>query len=68
MPVLIKRLLHKWPVDCFHVLHFDRNRLPDARLYWRRRGDTTFLEFSAEDYESVRRDFKRAEKLELLDR
>ena len=49
-------------------LHFDRNRLPDARLYWRRRGDDRYHPFSAEAYAGVRAEFAAAEKLDLLDR
>jgi acyl-CoA synthetase (AMP-forming)/AMP-acid ligase II len=48
--------------------HFDRRRLPDAQLYWRRRGDTTFLPFTAADFERLREEFQAREKLELLDR
>ena len=48
--------------------HFDRRRLTDAPLYWRRRGDTAYQPFTAEDYESLRREFAAAEKLDLLDR
>ena len=49
-------------------LHFDRRRLPDASLYWRTRGDETFRPFTADDSESLRGDFARSERLELLDR
>jgi fatty-acyl-CoA synthase len=49
-------------------LHFDLNRLGDAEIYWRRRGDATFAPFTRADYETVRKEFEAAEKLELLDR
>jgi fatty-acyl-CoA synthase len=49
-------------------VHFDRRRLPDAQLYWRTRGDTSFRPFGAEDYEALRKDFERSERLALLDR
>jgi fatty-acyl-CoA synthase len=49
-------------------VHFDRRRLPDAPVYWRRRGDAAFHPFSAADYEALRQEFAAAEKLELLDR
>ena len=48
--------------------HFDRRRLPSAPIYWRRRGDTTFRPFSAEDYDALRAEFAASERLELLDR
>jgi fatty-acyl-CoA synthase len=47
--------------------HFDRHRLPDEPLYFRRRGDRGFRPFGKDDYESLRRDFARAERLHLLD-
>ena len=49
-------------------VHFDRHRLPDEPLFWRRRGSTTFEPFGADDFEALRREFAAAEKLELLDR
>jgi fatty-acyl-CoA synthase len=48
--------------------HFDRRRLADAPLYWRRRGDTTYQPFTAPDYERLRQEFGRVERLDLLDR
>jgi fatty-acyl-CoA synthase len=48
--------------------HFDRRRLPDAPLFWRRRGDATFRVFTAADYEELRGEFAAAERVELLDR
>ena len=47
--------------------HFDRYRLPDEPLFFRRRGDRTFRPFGKDDYESLRREFARAERLHLLD-
>jgi fatty-acyl-CoA synthase len=48
--------------------HFDRRRLPNARLYWRQRGDKTFRSFESADYEALRADFEASERLNLLDR
>jgi hypothetical protein len=49
--------------------HFDLNRLPQGEpLFWRRRGDTAFKEFTAADYAELRKEFAAREKLELLDR
>jgi fatty-acyl-CoA synthase len=49
-------------------VHFDRHRLPDEPLFWRRRGSTTFEPFGADDFEALRREFAAAEKVDLLDR
>jgi fatty-acyl-CoA synthase len=48
-------------------VHFDRRRLPDAALYWRRRGDRRFHPFTREDFEALRESFAAAERLHLLD-
>ena len=48
--------------------HFDLRRLPDAEVYWRRRGETRFRRFTPEDWEALRREFANRERLELLDR
>jgi fatty-acyl-CoA synthase len=48
--------------------HFDRRRLADAALFWRKRGDDAFRPLTAGDYEALRVDFAGAERLELLDR
>ncbi len=48
--------------------HFDRRRLPDAALFWRRRGDDRFRPLTAADYEVLRREFEAAERLDLLER
>jgi fatty-acyl-CoA synthase len=50
------------------AVHFDRRRLPDAPVYWRRRGDTAFQPFTADDFAALRREFEAAEREELLDR
>ena len=50
------------------AVHFDRRRLPDAPIYWRERGDTTFKPLTSEDYDRLRAAFRTAERLELLDR
>lgn len=52
----------------YKKVHFDLYRIPEARIYWRRRGDTTFHPFTREEYEELRREFAAREKLELLDR
>jgi hypothetical protein len=47
--------------------HFDRRRLPDAPLYWRERGDTTYRPFGAEDFSRLREHFVEREREGLLD-
>jgi acyl-CoA synthetase (AMP-forming)/AMP-acid ligase II len=49
-------------------VHFDRHRLRDEPIFWRRRGDTAYQPFGVADYEALRHEFAAAEKLELLDR
>ena len=49
-------------------VHFDLPRLDGAKVFFRTRGDTTFRSFGADDYASLREDFARSERLELLDR
>lgn len=49
-------------------LHFDLNRLGDAPVYWRQRGDTAYKTFSRGDYATLREEFAAREKLPLLDR
>jgi hypothetical protein len=49
-------------------VHFDRRRLPDAEIYWRRRGAAGFEAFTREDFDALRRDFEASERAELLDR
>jgi hypothetical protein len=48
--------------------HFHRERLPDARVWWRRRGDTCFQAFGDDDWQALRREFERSERLALLER
>ncbi len=48
--------------------HFDRRRLPEDEIYWRRRGDTGFRPFTRADWETLRREFAASERLLLLDR
>jgi acyl-CoA synthetase (AMP-forming)/AMP-acid ligase II len=50
------------------AVHFDRRLLPDAPIFWRARGDTTYRPFRPEDYEELRKAFAGAERLHLLDR
>ncbi len=49
-------------------VHFDRKRLGDAPVYWRTRGDTAFRPLTAPEYETLRAEFAKSEKLDLLDR
>ena len=46
--------------------HFDRRRLADAEIYWRRRGDESFRPFSAEDFGRLVQEFEAAERGQLL--
>jgi fatty-acyl-CoA synthase len=55
-------------VRTLKALHFCRRRLPDAPIFWRTRGDDAFRPFTPQDYEGVRGQFERAERLEMLDR
>ena len=48
--------------------HYHRERLADAPLFWRERGDTTYREFSAADFEAVRERFRASERSDLLER
>lgn len=48
--------------------HFDRRVLPDAPIYWRRRGDPSFRPFTVADYMALREEFAATERLVLLDR
>ncbi len=48
--------------------HFHRGRLPDAPIYWRERGDRSFKPFTADDFETLRKDFRRAEREAMLER
>lgn len=48
--------------------HFDRRRLPDEPIYFRRRGDTSYREFKRADYDALRTEFEASERLGLLDR
>jgi len=47
--------------------HFDPSRVADP-LYWRQRGDSRFVPFTAADYEGLRAKFRSAERLQFLDR
>jgi fatty-acyl-CoA synthase len=46
--------------------HFHRGRLPDAPLYWRRRGDEAYRSFSTQEFEALRESFAAAERDRLL--
>jgi fatty-acyl-CoA synthase len=48
--------------------HYHRDRLPDAGIFWRRRGDDAFRPFTVEDWQEQRRAFEAAERSQLLDR
>jgi fatty-acyl-CoA synthase len=47
--------------------HFHRERLPDAPLWWRQRGDAAYRSFGKEDFAGLRREFEAAERDALLD-
>jgi fatty-acyl-CoA synthase len=49
-------------------VHFDLRRIPEAEIYWRRRGDTGYRVFGPQDHEGLREEFAASERLELLDR
>jgi len=49
-------------------VHFDRRKLPEARLYWRQRGDRTFNAFTAADFEALRDEFAARERSQLIER
>ena len=48
--------------------HFDRRRLVEDSLFWRLRGSTTYASFQLDDFESLRLEFGRSERANLLDR
>jgi acyl-CoA synthetase (AMP-forming)/AMP-acid ligase II len=48
--------------------HFDLRRIPDADIYWRERGDTTYKAFTMPDFEAQVEAFTNAEREELLAR
>jgi hypothetical protein len=50
------------------AVHFDPRRVAGAPLFWRTRGDARYRPFEAADWDALRRDFAKAERLELLDR
>jgi fatty-acyl-CoA synthase len=54
-------------VRSLKAVHFDRRRLPDAPIFWRERGDAAYRPFSRGDYERLREEFARAERLGLLE-
>lgn len=47
--------------------HFHRERLPDAPIWWRTRGDASYRAFGKEDFAALRREFEAAERDALLD-
>lgn len=49
-------------------VHFDLNRLGGELVYWRERGDTAFKPLTPADYERLRQQFEKAERLAALDR
>jgi fatty-acyl-CoA synthase len=49
-------------------LHFDKNRLGDEPIFFRRRGDATYRRLTAADYAALREEFAASEKLDVLDR
>jgi fatty-acyl-CoA synthase len=46
--------------------HFHRGRLPDAPLFWRRRGEARFVPFASEDFAALRKQFEASERDTLL--
>jgi len=46
--------------------HFHRERLPEAPLYWRRRGEEAYRPFTARDFAEQRERFATAERDQLL--
>ena len=48
--------------------HFNRDRLPDEPLYFRRRGDTEYRPLSKTDYADLVREFEERERGALLSR
>ncbi len=48
--------------------HFHRERLADAPLYWRTRGDESFRELRPEDFAALREAFEATERGALLER
>lgn len=48
-------------------VHFDLNRVSDP-VWFRQRGDTTFRELTADEYQALRTEFEGRERLDLLDR
>lgn len=49
------------------AVHFDPARVPDP-IYWRQRGETSFSEFTASNYDGLREKFEAAERLVQLER
>ncbi len=47
--------------------HFHRERLPEAPIWWRVRGERGYRPFSAEDFAGLRGQFAEAEREALLD-
>lgn len=47
--------------------HFDRRRLPEAPIYWRRRGTTTFEPLGRDDFDRLHAEFVAAERDRLLE-
>jgi fatty-acyl-CoA synthase len=49
-------------------VHFDRRRLPDEPLFWRRRGDSAYRSFGKADFDELWHVFEKSERARLLDR
>ena len=49
-------------------VHFDLNRLPEASVWLRQRGDSSYAPLTPEAYATLREEFSAAERLDLLDR
>jgi fatty-acyl-CoA synthase len=48
--------------------HFDRRRVEQDAIFFRRRGDDSYREFKHADYDSLRREFDASERVDQLDR
>jgi fatty-acyl-CoA synthase len=48
-------------------VHFDLDRVRNDAIYWRQRGDAAFRAFLRADYALLRKEFEKAERLQLLD-
>lgn len=52
----------------YKKMHFNLDRIADAEIYWRERGDTRYKPFTPDAYRGLRKHFEASERLALLDR